>query len=101
MDRSDVVYLVTQTFNKNAYGVQVVQTSKRNVFCHVDSVTASEYFQGGANGMKPELRFTMFSYDYKGESLVEYNGVVYKVYRTYKTINDNIELYVERRKGDE
>jgi hypothetical protein len=73
--------------------------TNRQVFCRVDSVTASEFFEGGRNGLNPEYRMTMFRHDYSGEPIVEYNGQRYSVYRTYIGRDDMIELYVERKGG--
>ena len=99
MDRSDICYLVEETTTKDIYGVQRVTTKERAVYCHVDSVTRDEWYDGGRNGLNPEYRLTMFSYDYNGEKVLKYNDVLYTIYRTYKSLNDVIELYVERRKG--
>ena len=99
MDRSDVIDLINQRVEKNEYGVWTKTDSSRTVFCKVDSVTASEFFDGGRNGLNPEYRFTMFSGDYQGERVVEYNGERFGVYRTYKAKNDMIELYCERKGG--
>ncbi len=43
----------------------------------------------------------MFNFDYLGEKIIEYNGVQYTIYRTYNRSVDEIELYVELRKGNE
>lgn len=99
MDRSDVIDLINQRVEKNEYGVWAKTDSSRTVFCKVDSVTASEFFDGGRNGLNPEYRFTMFAGDYQGERVVEYNGERFGVYRTYKAKNDMIELYCERKGG--
>lgn len=100
MDRSDVLTLIATTYQADEYGVQKATETRRNVFCNVSSVTRTEWFDGGRNGLNPELRFTMFFYDYAGEELCEFNGVRYSVYRTYRAQDDSIELYVERRQGD-
>lgn len=100
MDRSDVVYLVSSTYEADAYGILQRTDTERMVFCNVSSVTQREFFEGGRNGLNPEFRFTMFFYDYADEELVKYNDVMYKVYRTYRTDNDEIELYVQRKFGD-
>lgn len=99
MDRSEVVYLLTATASQDAYGVWVNSYDKRTVFAQVDSVTRTEFMEGGRNGLNPEFRITMFRYDYMGEREVEYNGLVYSVYRTYFSRTDTIELYVERKGG--
>lgn len=99
MDRSDVIYLVTETKAQDSNGVWKIQTEKRQVFCNVQSVTQTEFFEAGRNGLNPEYEFTMFQGDYNGERTVEYNGDAYAVYRTYRTRTDEIELYVERKGG--
>lgn len=99
MDRSDVISLVSYTLSQDAYGVWQKAKTARDVFCAVESVTRDEFFEGGRNGFNPQFRITMFSYDYQGEEEVEYNGVSYGVYRTYRAKTDIIELYVEKKGG--
>lgn len=99
MDRSDIITLVAYTSQQNDYGVWEKTKSERDVFCSVDSVTRSEFFEGGRNGFNPEYRITMFYADYNGEDEVIYNGQAYGVYRTYHAKTDELELYVERKGG--
>lgn len=100
MDRSTPIYLCTETWSRDDYGVNQKEETFRKVYANVRSVTMSEWFEGGRNGLNPEFRMTMFSGDYQGETIIKYNGVRYTVYRTYITTNDMIELYVERREGN-
>lgn len=100
MDRSTVIYLVREEFVQNEYGVLVPQTSKRKVFANVTSVTSAEWFEGGRNGLNPEYRMRVFSPDYEGEKVIEYNGIQYTIYRTYIGRNDTLELYVQRKMGN-
>ena len=99
MDRSNVIKLISATRQQDDYGVWQETLTERQVFCDVQSVTQSEFFEGGRNGLNPEYKFTMFFGDYDGETLVEYNGQTYAVYRTYQRRNDTLELYVERKGG--
>ena len=101
MNRSDIAYLVSERFVQNEYGVMERFTTKRTVFVDVTSVTSQEWFEGGRNGLNPQFRFSLFSADYEGEKIIEYNDVQYTVYRTYQRKTDVIELYVEKRKGNE
>lgn len=101
MDRSKIIYLIHEEYEQNDYGVLERTMERRKVFADVSSVTASEFFNGGMNGLKPELRITVFNGDYKGEAILEYCGKQYTVYRTYNARNDLIELYCELRKGNE
>ena len=99
MDRSETITLIGSTRTQDANGVWKATKTARDVFCQVDSVTASEFFEGGRNGLNPEYRFTMFAYDYDGESTVRYKGKAYGIYRTYFGRDDTIELYAERKGG--
>lgn len=101
MDRSAVIYLITETWEKDDLGVMRSTQTRRKAFANVTSVTASEWFEGGRNGLNPELRFRMFAPEYHGEEILEYKGKNYTIYRTFTARDDVIELYTERRKGNE
>ena len=101
MDRSSVIYLIDEEFEVDEMGVQTPEESMRKVYANVTSVSGSEWFEGGRNGLNPDLKFRIFKYDYAGEEIIEYNSNRYAVYRTYEARNDILELYVERKKGDQ
>ncbi len=96
MDRSSVCYLVTKTFVKDEYGVDRPTETQTKHYCNVQSVSANEFFSGGEIGLKPDLRFTMPSFEYSDEEIVVYENKRYKVYRTYHGRNDTIELYTTK-----
>lgn len=98
MTRDIELTLITPVMAADAYGIPQESTeNRRTVMARVESVTRSEFFEAGRNGLNPEFKFTMFQYDYQGEKVVEYNGQQYTVYRTYMGRNDELELYVEQR----
>lgn len=101
MDRSTPISLVATTYTANQFGVYERTVSERTVYAQVDSVTGAEWFEGGRNGLNPQLRFSLFEPDYEGETIVGYNGKYYAVYRTYRAKNEVMELYTELRKGTE
>ncbi len=99
MDKSDVITLLNTRLVPDEYGVERKQTTSREIFCQVDSVTRSEFFEGGRNGLNPEYRFRIFEGDYQGETEAVFRGRTYSIYRTYHARNDVLELYVERKGG--
>lgn len=99
MDRSDVINLISESRTQDDYGRWIATKTSKQVMCQVDSITRAEFFEGGRNGLNPEFKFTMFNGDYSGETIVEYQGKTYSVYRTYLRRTDIIELYVERKGG--
>lgn len=98
---NDVLILYSDQWITNKYGVQEPnpEPTKKEVFCEKHSVSRSEFFNAGRNGLNPQFVFTMFAGDYDGETECEYDGDTYSIYRTYLTDSDYIELYVERKGG--
>lgn len=99
MDRSEVITLVKETQVKNDFGVYEPVSETRDVFCQVRSITRSEFFDAGRNGLNPEFEFDVFFGDYEGERTVIYKDQRYAVYRTYQARTDVLELYVQREGG--
>lgn len=96
----DVLTLLAVTSAQNEYGVMEETTTGRQIFCQVESVTRSEFFGGGRNGLNPQFKFLVFTGDYEGEPMCEFHGLTYTIYRTYHVPGtDQTELYVERRGG--
>ena len=91
--------LVTITFKDDEYGVPVKVETGRKVYGNYDSLTATEIFDGGRDGLNPELRFTMLELDYKDETILVRGNKRYAVYRTFRPGNGKVELYCERKGG--
>lgn len=100
MDRSELATLITETWTAGPLGIPAKTETRRDVFVAVDSVTSAEWFNGARQGLNPELRFTMFRFDYADEKIIEYQGNRYTIYRTYIGRNDAIELYAQRKQGN-
>lgn len=97
----DVLKLISKTYTKDKYGVQKATETEREIFCEVKSIARNEFFEAGRNGLNPEYEFIIAEAEYQGESLIEYRGKRYGIYRTYIEPNtDFIELYAERKGGD-
>ena len=99
MDRSDVIKLISKTKTQDENGIWQQSLTYHDVFCNVSTVSASEFFEGGRNGLNPDYRITIFFGDYAGETELEYKGKTYAIYRTYQGRTDDLELYVERKGG--
>lgn len=100
MDRQYKITLIQNTYTTDLYGVQRPTEKTVSIFAAVDSVTLTEMAEGGRLGLNPDIRFTVFAPEYNGEQVIAYNGKRYGVYRTYNASNDLIELYCERKGGD-
>lgn len=95
----DVLVLIRQDMTADAYGVMRPTNVRRQVYCKVGSITRNEFYNAGRSGLNPDFMFTVFAADYNGESVCEYRGKTYSIYRTYLNNSDYIELYVQREGG--
>ena len=95
----DVLKLLSTTYEKDKYGQDIPTRIEKEVFCQRQSISRNEFFNAGRNGLNPQYVFTIFKGEYEGETVCEYNGLTYAIYRTYATDDDYIELYVERKGG--
>lgn len=94
-----VIKLINITTTQDENGVLRNIETSRSVFCQWQSVTRAEFFEGGRTGLNPELVFTIFHADYDEETILEYNGKRYAIYRVYNGGDDYIELYAQREGG--
>ena len=91
--------LITSTYKDDDFGVPKKVETSRKVYGSFDSLSASEIFDGGRDGLNPELRFTMLELDYKDETILVRGNKRYAVYRTFRPGNGKVELYCERKGG--
>lgn len=99
MNMQDVITLRKTEISVDDYGVPQNEVTEADVYARVESVSASEFFDAGQNGLKPEYRFTVSAWEYEDEEELSYNGRLYSIYRTYRRSLDLIELYAERKVG--
>lgn len=99
MNMQDVITLRKTEITVDEYGVPQNEVTETDVYARAESVSASEFFDAGQNGLKPEYRFTVSAWEYGDEEELSYNGRLYSIYRTYRRSLDLIELYAERKVG--
>lgn len=96
----DTLILIGSSFTMDEYGVRRKTETQTEVFCKVSDVTRNEFFGGGRAGLNPAKTFVISAIDYSGESVVEYAGDRFAVYRTYHVPGtDYMEIYTQREGG--
>ena len=90
--------LIKETDSRNEYGDLVKTETRRTVYAEEYSVSRVEFYQGMAEGYKPEVKFRLtYWLDYEGEEQIEYTPygsdrpVRLKVLRTYNS-GDSLEI---------
>lgn len=96
----DVAFLISTEESRGRTGVYETTERRSQIYCRINSITRSEFAAAGRNGLNPEFELTVFSGDYHGEREIEYHGMRYGIYRSYKVPGtDYVELYAERKGG--
>lgn len=98
---SDIVTLVKLTDGgQDADGFPVAaEEIKTDVFCNMQSVKATEFYQAAEHGVNAVHTAVLHSYEYSGEKFADYNGIRYSVYRAYeKQDKETVELTLAENK---
>jgi len=95
----DIIKLISVEIDKDEIGQEVTSKTSKEVFAEKNGILRTEFFNAGQTGIKPALMFKMREIDYSGEELLEFDEKPYKIYRTYPTKDEMIELYCESRSG--
>ena len=97
----DLIELVALSFTSDDLRQRVPTETRRSIWAHIQSVSKSEWFQGGQNGLKPSLVADTNMINYQGEKTAIIQGKRYTIYRTYfDDQTDTIELYLEEQVQD-
>ena len=100
MKLEDKITLISESFETDELEQERSVYSRKEIFAEFKSISQSEFFKASQNGFRPELKITVWSVEYSGESLAFYNGVMYEIYRTYID-GDKTELYLSKKVGAE
>lgn len=91
----DVLELISITYSQNSIGDTLENKTYTEIFGKRKSIKQSEFYQAQATGLKPEIAFEVYSFEYNDEKYVRYNNKEYKVLRTYQNSIDTIEIVLE------
>lgn len=106
MHKSIAFGLVAESYMVDEIGQRVPVLIRRRVFGRSDSVSRAEWSAAGQMGLQPALVIHMFGPDYHGEKIAhlwdrEGHVLPYGIYRTYSGRNDDLELYLEYKPGEQ
>lgn len=70
------------------------------IYCGVKSIGRTEFYNAAVTGLRPEIIFVVHAYEYDSQKLVRFDGVGYRVMRTYQTGTEELELTCEKVAAD-
>lgn len=95
MQKWNVIYLIEyqETSSLDAYGDVILNEIRTKCYAECRSISQKEFYQAQTTGLSPEIKFVLTtSRDYKGQKEIVFDGVRYKVLKTYIPENDSIEI---------
>ncbi|WP_302739092.1 phage head closure protein [uncultured Clostridium sp.] len=95
---SNSLILISERYDSDVN--EIVVENKKEVYCHVKSISRNEFYKASTGGFKPSLVFKIHSFEYDNEEKVEFDGITYNVIRTYMVNTEEIELTCEKVLGN-
>lgn len=100
MNKLAIIYLVSETPQIDAegnpvtdeFGQPVVAENRKKVYAEKESVRQSEFYQAQANGLKPEIVFSIWEHDFSNQLHLLYNSEKYTVLRVADTTKGRLKL---------
>jgi len=97
--KDDVCFLMTSTIILDDLLQEIEVTLPEMVYCSVSSIGQKEFSATMQAGLKAQKTIVIDHDEYDGQTQVEYNSVMYSIYRTFVRDDGDIELYCEVRVG--
>jgi SPP1 family predicted phage head-tail adaptor len=82
MRHNKVIYLISTTIAEDEYGNQIEEETERKVYANEYSIGSSEFYNAAVTGLRPEIAFEIYSFEYNGEEKFKYDGEEYNIIRT-------------------
>lgn len=90
---NEIIYLLQTKNTTNLIGDPIKKITKQKRYAEKIEVGQKEFYQAFATGLKPELKFAIWKFEYDNEMFLEYNNRNYKIIKTYERKTDEkIEL---------
>lgn len=101
MEQVEKITLIKRTPIRDSIGEVSYTETEKTVYCRITNVGQTEWFQANRSDIQATYRVLMYGFEYEGEELCELHGTRYRIYRVFVRDALNIELYLEKRVGDE
>ncbi|MEK3855940.1 phage head closure protein [Cytobacillus sp. FSL H8-0458] len=89
---NEVIELISITSSENELGDPIEISVPRDVFANKKSISQTEFYQAQTTGLRPEIKFEIWSMDYQDEPKFSFNNKTYTIIRTFEKDNELIEL---------
>ncbi len=93
--------LISKEVTQDEIGNEIINNRETIVpIIKVEDVFASEFYEAGQLGFKPNLKLRISSLNYNNQKLLRYMNNIYDVIRVDSPAIDEVSLVCERRIGN-
>lgn len=82
MRYNKVIYLASISYEVDEWFNEVEVITWRKVYANEHSIGSTEFYNAAATGLRPELAFEIYSFEYNGEKKFKYEEEEYNIIRT-------------------
>lgn len=93
----EVTLIGAMFYRTDEYGNQIPEDTSTTVMACYKPISQSEFYVAAQAGIRPATELIVHTFEYGGETEVEYQGERYTVIRVYERDNDETELYLEKK----
>jgi len=90
--KDKIINLITFTKTKNELRDSVKTPVRRETMAEKKSIGQSEHYQAAATDLRPEIKFVIWTLEYNNESVLEFEGKMYNIIRTFEPNDKETEV---------
>lgn len=98
MRYNDIIKLIKITYISDNVGNQIPEETSREVYANMFSISATEFYNAALAGLRPSFSFEIYSFEYDGETKLEYKGRTYNIIRV-NLVGEKARLICEEVAG--
>ncbi|HYE11359.1 MAG TPA: phage head closure protein [Patescibacteria group bacterium] len=91
----ELTLLGATSYTGDKIGNQIPIVEETTILCGVKSISQSEFYSAAQADLKPEVKLVIHPYEYDGQKKVRFEGITYKVLRTFEVNSEELELTCE------
>jgi hypothetical protein len=77
----EIIYLISSSISPDSIGNQIETAAQRKVYANEYSVGSGEYYNAALSGLRPAKMFEIHTFEYRNETRLKHNNVVYRIIR--------------------
>lgn len=95
MAEISAILIGNKTSGRDSEGYPITESTRKEVICEAVGTNRNEFYLANRSGKQISLTLHISAWEYERESLLEYDGKIYNIVRTFPINSDTVELICE------